>query len=72
MEHVTIQVADFINRANYEMVILINDRENWKESVVNSCRKACLKKKIKFKLVNMGEKKMRTTLAQLERILKKN
>jgi 7-cyano-7-deazaguanine tRNA-ribosyltransferase len=69
VEYVTNQVFDYINRTSYETVMLLNDSENWEKSILNACKKACLKKNIKFKCINTKMKQNKTVLAELEKIL---
>jgi 7-cyano-7-deazaguanine tRNA-ribosyltransferase len=68
-EYVAAQLADYISRTGYETVVLINDPENWGKSVLNGCRKACVKKKIKFKCINAEKKQRRNLQADLKDIL---
>ncbi len=69
VENVAHQIADYINRENYEMVILLSDSENWGKTILNTCRKACLRKKVKFQSFNMKEDENGTVLAKLKKIL---
>jgi 7-cyano-7-deazaguanine tRNA-ribosyltransferase len=69
VETVADQLTDYINRVNYEMVILLNDSENWGKTILNTCKKACLKKNVKLESINMKEDGNRTVLAKLEKIL---
>jgi len=68
-EYVAAQLADYISRACYETVVLINDPENWGKSVLNGCRKACAKKKIKFKCINAEKNQGRNLQVDLKDIL---
>jgi 7-cyano-7-deazaguanine tRNA-ribosyltransferase len=69
VENVADQIADYLNRENYEMVILLSDSENWGKTIPNKCRKACLRKKVKFQSIKMKEDENRTALAKLKKIL---
>jgi 7-cyano-7-deazaguanine tRNA-ribosyltransferase len=69
VETVADQLRDYINRVNYEMVILLNDSHNWGKTILNTCKKACLKKNVKLESINMKEDGNRTVLAKLEKIL---
>jgi 7-cyano-7-deazaguanine tRNA-ribosyltransferase len=69
IETVADQLRDYINRVNYEMVILLNDSHNWGKTILNTCKKACLKKNVKLECINMKEDRNRTVLAKLEKIL---
>jgi 7-cyano-7-deazaguanine tRNA-ribosyltransferase len=66
-EYVANQLADYIRRTNYETVLLFNDAENWEKSVLNACRKACAKKKIRFKFIDARKKQGKNLLADLKR-----
>jgi 7-cyano-7-deazaguanine tRNA-ribosyltransferase len=55
VEYVADQVADYINRANYEKVILIDDPENWNKTILSACKKTCRQKQIKFGHINIQE-----------------
>jgi len=69
MEYVANQVADYVNRMNYEVVLLLHDQQNWKRAVLNACKKACSKKKVEFKYFNVEEWQSKAILTGLERIL---
>ena len=68
-EYVATQLADYIGRTDYETVVLLNDPENWGNSVLKICRKACAKKEIKFGCINAGKNQRRNLLADLKHIL---
>jgi len=71
IDYVSNQVADYIKNTIYEMVMLLHDPENWNQDVLNTCRKTCLKKNIKFKYFNIKEKRSKTMLTSLKKILQK-
>jgi 7-cyano-7-deazaguanine tRNA-ribosyltransferase len=50
--YVANQIADYINKTNYKTIILLHDPENWNKTVLNTCKKTCQQKHIKFKTVN--------------------
>jgi 7-cyano-7-deazaguanine tRNA-ribosyltransferase len=52
-EYVAEQVADYVNRANYETVVLINDSNNWKKTIADACRRTCQRKKINFRIIDL-------------------
>jgi 7-cyano-7-deazaguanine tRNA-ribosyltransferase len=66
VEYVANQVADYVSRANYEKVILIDDPENWNKTVLNACKKTCRQKQIKFGHINI----QKTNSARLQLALK--
>ena len=65
-EYVAAQLADYISRTDYETVVLFDDAENWRKSVLNACRRVCAKKKIKFKRIDARKKQK---LADLKNVL---
>jgi 7-cyano-7-deazaguanine tRNA-ribosyltransferase len=65
-EYVATQLADYINRTDYETVVLVKDPENWKKSILNACKKACAKKKIKFKCIDARKKQGKNLMADLK------
>ena len=68
-EYVATQLADYISRTGYETVVLFDDAENWGKSVLNACRKACAKKKIKFKRIDARKKQGKNLIADLKDVL---
>jgi predicted RNA-binding protein len=68
-EYVASQLADYISRTDYETVLLINDTENWKKSILNACKKACAKKKMKFKCIDARKKQGLNSMADLKNAL---
>jgi 7-cyano-7-deazaguanine tRNA-ribosyltransferase len=50
--YVANQIAAYINRTNYKTIILLNDPENWNKTILNTCKKTCQQKNIKFKTIN--------------------
>jgi len=69
IEYVTKQTANYIKNTNYKTIILLNDTENWNKSILNTCKKTCKNKNIKFKHVNIKEKRTKTMLTSLKKIL---
>lgn len=63
VEYVKNQVVNYINRTDYEMVILFNETENWGQVILNACRKACLEKNIKLEWIKTKVKQNETLLA---------
>jgi len=49
IEYVANQIVDYINRTNYKRIILINNTEHWNKTILNTCKKTCKTKNIKFK-----------------------
>ncbi len=56
MEYMASQVAEYIGRNNYRVVLLLHNVENWGEEVLKACRKACVAKGASFKPFNMNKK----------------
>jgi len=71
IEYVTKQITTYIKDTNYKTIILLNDPENWNRNVLNTCKKTCQNKNIKFKYVNIKEKRSKTMLTSLKKILQK-
>lgn len=69
VEYVANQVADYINRTDYEAVVLLHDPENWNENILKRCKKTCSKKKSKFKHFNVKQKQSKAILTGLQKIL---
>jgi len=53
MAYVANQIAEYIKQTNYETIILLNDPENWNKTILNTCKRTCRQKNIKFKSVNI-------------------
>ncbi|MEM2393535.1 MAG: tRNA guanosine(15) transglycosylase TgtA [Candidatus Bathyarchaeia archaeon] len=51
--YVASQVADYIARWDYGMVLLFNDLENWGDELLKASRKICSVKGVKFKYWNL-------------------
>ncbi len=66
-DYVATQVAEYINRNNYKLVLLVGDVENWGTSVRNACRTACKIKGVMFKYFNSNEE----LIEELQRFLVK-
>jgi hypothetical protein len=49
--------------------VLFNDPENWGKIVLATCRKACARKKIKFKNVEAGRNQTRVLIEELKNVL---
>jgi predicted RNA-binding protein len=69
IEYVANQVEGYVSRTNYEAVALLNDSESWGNVILKACRKACLKKNIKFKCFNVKEKRSEAMLKSIEKLL---
>ena len=71
IEYITKQIIEYINNTNYETIVLVNDPENWNKNVLNTCKKTCRRKNIKFKYLNIKEKRSKSMLTTLKKILQK-
>jgi 7-cyano-7-deazaguanine tRNA-ribosyltransferase len=69
VDYVANQAADYISNMDYEIVVLLNDIEDWNKAVVNACNKACRKKKITFRYFNITQEKGKIILTGLDKIL---
>jgi 7-cyano-7-deazaguanine tRNA-ribosyltransferase len=54
-EYVANQVEDYINRTNYETIILLDDPENWDKTILNACKKTCRQNKPKLTTLNVNK-----------------
>jgi 7-cyano-7-deazaguanine tRNA-ribosyltransferase len=70
--YVADQVAEYIARNDYKMVILLNDSENWGKSILKASKKACLKKKAHFQCFNANGKQEDALAMLLEKFLRAN
>jgi len=70
--YVATQVADYIQRMSYAVVVLLHDPQNWGRSVKTACRSACQKKGVHFEHVDIKAEGTKNILTRLEMILKKN
>jgi 7-cyano-7-deazaguanine tRNA-ribosyltransferase len=50
--YVANQIGNYINRTNYKTIVLLDDPENWDKTILNTCKKNCHQKNIKFKSLN--------------------
>ena len=71
IEYVANQAAQYIQRSNYQTVVLLHDAEVWGNSVKQQCKNACKKKDIKFEYITIDQS-CKGFLAGLEKILRKN
>jgi 7-cyano-7-deazaguanine tRNA-ribosyltransferase len=72
IQYVADQVAGYVNRTQYETIVLLNDSQQWNDSVKKACRKACQEKGIRFENVNTKAKRTKNILTRLEMVLRKN
>jgi 7-cyano-7-deazaguanine tRNA-ribosyltransferase len=70
--YVAAQVAKYIQRTRYEVVVLLHDSQHWGNSVKKACSKTCLKKGIRFEHVDIKAEGTKNILTRLEMIVKKN
>jgi 7-cyano-7-deazaguanine tRNA-ribosyltransferase len=72
VDYVARQVSDYIKRSNYETVLLLNDPQQWGDSVKKLCKSTCLKKGARFEDVNIKVEGSKSILTRLEMILRKH
>lgn len=72
IEYVAKHVSDYIAYANYETVVLLNDPQQWGDSIKKYCKRSCLKKAAKFEHVNIHAEGSKNILTRLEMILRKH
>ncbi|MGB9740215.1 MAG: tRNA guanosine(15) transglycosylase TgtA [Candidatus Bathyarchaeia archaeon] len=70
-EYVANQVEEYIGSMNYEAVLLFQDGENWDNTILNACKRACLKRKIRFKHSNAKGKGNKAIVAWLREFMEK-
>jgi 7-cyano-7-deazaguanine tRNA-ribosyltransferase len=70
-DYVADQVTDYIKRTQYAIVVLLDDKSQWINSVKESCRKTCRKKGVIFKCMDIETKRSKNILTRLESFLKK-
>jgi len=58
IDYVANQISSYINRTNYKTIILINNPENWNKAILNTCKKICRTRNIKFKNLNIANAKL--------------
>lgn len=66
--YVADQVAEYISRAYCKIVILLDDPENWGETIQKKVQAVCKRRKIRFRYVN-ANKNPKTTSQRLDAIL---
>ena len=71
MDYVAEQVEEYIKNAEYSLVVLLHDPQNWGNIVKNAVAKACVAKKLPFEHVSLDVKRQKTILTRLETVLKK-
>ena len=54
-QHVAKQTADYIKRTNYKTIILINDPQNWNNTVISTVKRTCKQKHITLKTIHIKE-----------------
>jgi 7-cyano-7-deazaguanine tRNA-ribosyltransferase len=70
LDYVTGQITEYISRIDCKMVVLLNDRENWGETVLKKVKKACSKKNVKFQCVDVNNMEAETLPVRLNKILR--
>jgi 7-cyano-7-deazaguanine tRNA-ribosyltransferase len=69
--YVASQTADYIKRAAYASVVLLNDPELWNDTVKNAVAAACSAKGLTFDAFDADEAGSKEILVRLENILRK-
>jgi 7-cyano-7-deazaguanine tRNA-ribosyltransferase len=69
LEHIARNVSSYIENTTYKSVLLLNDAENWGTTILKTCRKTCIKKKIMFRSINKGKDQRNHLLAELKKAL---
>jgi 7-cyano-7-deazaguanine tRNA-ribosyltransferase len=71
VDYVANQVANYIERSNYELIVFVHDPQNWNNTVKKAAKKACVNRNFKFESVNSTLKRQQTILTRLESVLTK-
>lgn len=66
--YVADQVVEYISRAHSKIVILLDDPQNWRETIKKKVQAACKRRKIKFRYVD-ANKNPKITSQRLDAIL---
>lgn len=69
IQYVTEQITNYIRNTNYKAVILLHNPKNWNKTLPKTIKKTCKNKNVKFKYINIEEKRSKTTLTSLKKIL---
>ena len=71
-DYVAGQVSEYITRTHYETVVLLHDPQQWDNTVIEQCRKACLRNGVAFEVVDVRAEGSKNILTRLEMILRKH
>lgn len=69
--YVAEQVADYVKRSEYSLIVLFDDTQNWGNNIKNAVRRVCSEKRKQFEHINLNVKRQKTILTRLELILNK-
>jgi len=72
LTYVATRIFNYISSTNYKAVVLFHDPENWGKIILDTCKKACRRKKIEFKCVEAGKNQTRTLTAELKSFLQED
>ncbi|MCX8153661.1 MAG: tRNA guanosine(15) transglycosylase TgtA [Candidatus Bathyarchaeota archaeon] len=72
IESVANHVYEYIMRVNCEMVVLLDDPQQWSGIIKRYCQRSCQKKGVKFEYVNIRVERSKNILTCLEMILRKH
>jgi len=67
VEYVASQVATYIAKKDYKMVILVHSPENWGDAILDASKKTCTSKGVKFKYYSDKDDWIKAMTAFLER-----
>ncbi|MCW3995033.1 MAG: tRNA guanosine(15) transglycosylase TgtA [Candidatus Bathyarchaeota archaeon] len=71
IDYVAEQVSQYIQRNNYQSIILLNDPNLWNNTIKNTCKQACKNKQLTFDYINAHGDGRKQILTRLENILRK-
>jgi hypothetical protein len=68
--YVSKQVASYIEKTNYEQIILLRDPKVWRGKIMAACRRASRKKIIPFKSLREREPWTKNTIENLAAVIR--
>ncbi|XES76250.1 MAG: tRNA guanosine(15) transglycosylase TgtA [Candidatus Bathyarchaeia archaeon] len=72
VNYVANQTSEYIQRSNYQAVVLLDDPQTWGNAVKQKCKAACAKKNVPFEVLGLYAQATKEFLARLESILREN
>jgi 7-cyano-7-deazaguanine tRNA-ribosyltransferase len=69
LEYVAKQVVDYINKTNYKKIILLNDSQVWKRTIIMACKAICKKKKVPLLIIQEKDPWIKRTIEKLADVI---